>query len=398
MASTSSIIQAMKEITLEDEEEGGLALEVDEEQGKETAFNGFNATLCLVGHFINEGMVDFPAMQQTLAALWRPGRGVFIKEIDINLYLFQFYHEVDIKRVMDGSPWSFNRKTLIIARMKEGVLPRCINLNALDLWVQVHDLRPGFMTERVLKEVGNYVGSFVETCPRNFTGGWKDYMRVRVTVDLSKPLKRKMKLRRTGEEWVWITFKYENVPTFCFICGLIGHSDRFCSRLFDTPEGEIIKPYGSWMRAPLRKATKLIGARWLRDGGAPPEMEQSGRPTDGDNYGANVATEQIRDNDKGAINAIFTQQNHVRGGSHGISNVSGLTDGMDKGGKNKQGINVIESKKRRTDNGLEHGNIMGSNTELGMDSETEEVVSMEHDNISKNVEEAGFYGGVRLSS
>lgn len=41
-----------------------------------------------------------------------------------------------------------------------------------------------------------------------------------------------------------------------------------------------------------------------------------------------------------------------------------------------KGINIIETKKRRTDNGLEHDNIMGLNTEIGVGSDTEDVDSM----------------------
>lgn len=67
-----------------------------------------------MGCFITEGSTDFPAMQQTLSALWKPWKGIYIKELDANLFLFQFYHEIDIKRVMEGSPWSFNRKDLNI--------------------------------------------------------------------------------------------------------------------------------------------------------------------------------------------------------------------------------------------------------------------------------------------
>lgn len=126
MASSSHLIQAMQDITLEEEEEGGLALEGLEEDGEGANFCDYNAKLCLVGRFLSEGVMDFQAMQQTLAAHWKPGKGVYIREVDVNLYLFQFYHEVDIKRVLDGSPWSFNRKTLIIARMKEGDIPRCV--------------------------------------------------------------------------------------------------------------------------------------------------------------------------------------------------------------------------------------------------------------------------------
>lgn len=40
---------------------------------------GFDAKLCVVARFISEGRVDFQAMQQTLASLWKPGMGVYIK-------------------------------------------------------------------------------------------------------------------------------------------------------------------------------------------------------------------------------------------------------------------------------------------------------------------------------
>lgn len=261
-----NITQAINNITLEEEEESVLAFAEDNitDQGETGVV--CNAKLCLVGRFLTEGVLDFQAMQQTLAALWRPGKGVYIRELDVNLFMFQFYHEIDINRVLEGSPWTFNRKVLIISRMEEGINPRCIPLNSIDLWVQIHDLQPGFMSEKVITEVGNQMGRFVCSCPSNFKGVWREYMRIRVTLDLSKPLKRKMKLRKSGNEWFWITFKYENVPTFCFICGILGHSEKYCSQLFEKAENEITKPYGTWMRAPLRRQTKLIGAKWLRSG------------------------------------------------------------------------------------------------------------------------------------
>lgn len=36
-------------------------------------------------------------------------------------------------------------------------------------------------------------------------------MKVRVTVYLDKPLKRKIKFKKTDSDWMWITVKYENV-------------------------------------------------------------------------------------------------------------------------------------------------------------------------------------------
>lgn len=104
MASTSKLIQAMNDITLEDEEEGGMVLGGTDVNEDAVISHGFNNKLCLVGRFIVEGAVDFQAMQNTLASLWKPGKGVHIKEIETNLYVFQFFHEIDLKRVVEGSP------------------------------------------------------------------------------------------------------------------------------------------------------------------------------------------------------------------------------------------------------------------------------------------------------
>ncbi|KAL8118945.1 hypothetical protein AgCh_016437 [Apium graveolens] len=146
------LIQGMNVISLVDEEERGL--EIEQSVGDVTGLQiqGFDPKLCVVGRFISEGKVDFMAMQHTMATLWKPGRGVYMKELDLNLYLFQFYHELDVKRVMEGCPWSFNRCALVMARLKQGENPRNIDLNAMDIWVQVHDLRPGFINQ--IKPIG----------------------------------------------------------------------------------------------------------------------------------------------------------------------------------------------------------------------------------------------------
>ncbi|KAF4404558.1 hypothetical protein G4B88_005944 [Cannabis sativa] len=102
MASSSNLDQQLFEIAIEEESEGGLDLE--ELGPREEEEFVYDWRLCLVGGFITAGAVDFPSMQLTLAALWKPGKGVYIKELDANRFLFQFFHEIDIKPVIEGSP------------------------------------------------------------------------------------------------------------------------------------------------------------------------------------------------------------------------------------------------------------------------------------------------------
>ncbi|KAF4401983.1 hypothetical protein G4B88_017495 [Cannabis sativa] len=115
MASSSQAMEDMEwsygNIELEDEESFGI--EIDDDVEETTLVDD---RWCLVGRFLNARSLDFEAMKHTLAGLWKPGKGLFVKELGPNLFLFQFYHEIDIKRVINGSPWTFNRLPLIFSR------------------------------------------------------------------------------------------------------------------------------------------------------------------------------------------------------------------------------------------------------------------------------------------
>ncbi|KAK6164114.1 hypothetical protein DH2020_000978 [Rehmannia glutinosa] len=203
-------------------------------------------------------------MKNMLASIWRPVKGVFIKDLGPNFFLFQFFHELDMARIQSNGPWTFDNLLLITKRLHIGEQPARVPLFHVELWVQVYDLPFGFMTEKVGKSIGNFIGLFVDSDQHNFMGVWQNYMRIRVAFDVRMPLKRRMKLKNSGGEWVWIHFKYEKLPTFCFYCGFLGHSDKFCAKLFNSPSAPSDRVYGSWLRAPTRKQQSQVGGKWLR--------------------------------------------------------------------------------------------------------------------------------------
>ncbi|KAM6580909.1 hypothetical protein CsatA_004683 [Cannabis sativa] len=263
-------------LELEEEDEVGLvASRVEQEELV------IDTRWCLVGKLLSGRVSDFDAFQNMMAFLWQPGKGMYVKELNSNLFLFQFYHEIDVERVITGSPWTFNKKQLILHRLKEGENPRSVNLHFLDLWVHIYDLEHGFQSLKVVTDIGNLMGKFVESDINNFSGVWREYMRVRVTIDVDKPMRRRMKIFREDRSWFWANFKYENLSTFCFICGILGHSERFCPKLFHTPAHLIQKPYGMFLKANSRRSAEKIGAKWLRSGavgGSSERGEGSSRP------------------------------------------------------------------------------------------------------------------------
>ena len=130
--------------------------------------------------------------------------------------------------------------------------------------MQVYDLPVGFMSEKVARAIGNYIGEFCETDLRNFDGMLQQFMRLKVLLDINKPIPRKMKIKKDGGSWIWIRFKYEHLPTICFFCGIIGHQEKFCEKSFDRPQKVIDFPYGVWLRTRLGRQYQTSSSRWLR--------------------------------------------------------------------------------------------------------------------------------------
>lgn len=57
------------------------------------------------------------------------------------------------------------------------------------------------------------------------------FRRVRVWVDITKPLKRFQMIRLKGNNMAKISLKYERLPHFCFLCGFMSHTKKDCTNV-----------------------------------------------------------------------------------------------------------------------------------------------------------------------
>lgn len=171
------------------------------------------------------------------------------------------------------------------------------------------------MSQRVVKDIGNYIGDYIEADANNFIGVWREYLRVRVSIPLDKPLKRRMKLRKLEENWSWVNFKYETVPTFCFIYGFMGHNEKFCHKIFDTPLETIEKKYGIFMKTEPRRRNHTIGSKWLRQSNHFPGTNSVGDTTAGLGSSGGVIGKRDKSNPLNRGGEIVTVgDNSMKGG------------------------------------------------------------------------------------
>lgn len=55
-------------------------------------------------------------------------------------YSFVFFHKMDLQKVMDGGPWSFEQSMLIVHQLKDTEDPHIVKLQEVEIWVQIYDL------------------------------------------------------------------------------------------------------------------------------------------------------------------------------------------------------------------------------------------------------------------
>lgn len=113
-----------------------------------------------------------------------------IKKIDKNKFLFQFFHAWDMKRVFQGGTWLFENFMLVIRKLRSREDPLLVPLNEVEIWVQIHRLLFGFMSEDVGVLIGNNIGKFIKYDERNNSAAWRKLMRIKVAVNVQTLLKK----------------------------------------------------------------------------------------------------------------------------------------------------------------------------------------------------------------
>ncbi|MBA0803073.1 hypothetical protein Gohar_013322 [Gossypium harknessii] len=184
---------------------------------------------CLVGCFLTASVIHFLTMRNTMTNLWHLVKGVQISNLGEKRFLFKFFHKIDMERVVNETPWTFNNHFLMIHCLEKGEDSLKAPLIFSYFWIQIHDVPQGFRSEAMARQLGDFLGKFVKYDNASLGKGFWNFLRVRVCLDVCRPLKRKKKVMFSPKNYGYVTFKYERLTLFYFFCGCLGHDDSFCS-------------------------------------------------------------------------------------------------------------------------------------------------------------------------
>jgi hypothetical protein len=153
---------------------------------------------CLVGRLGDGKKINKEAFKSVLTRIWHIRGHLFFKEIQDNLWLFEFSDEEDQRRVLEGRPWSYDRTLLILNVFDGKIPPSQMMFDNSPIWIQIHDMPLGCMNRAVARKIGESLGRVEEVAIAEDDVGWGRSLRIRVAIDLFQPLERGRTLLMTG--------------------------------------------------------------------------------------------------------------------------------------------------------------------------------------------------------
>lgn len=146
-----------------------------------------------------------------------PAKVARFQDLNAALMLVEFEDIRDKCRVVRDGPWSFDKQLVLIKEVNGNQPIHRIQLTEALFWIRMHDLPLSARNEYVGKLIGSKVGQVEEVELEEGEMAWGEFMRVRIKIDVTKPLLRGKMLNLGSNGPVWVCFSYERLPDFCFL-------------------------------------------------------------------------------------------------------------------------------------------------------------------------------------
>ncbi|KAK6154992.1 hypothetical protein DH2020_009240 [Rehmannia glutinosa] len=239
------IIEKLQGFSLSSEEKFEISIdETDIAKSKEECGRS------LLGKCFGTKKINFTGLKNTLLKIWQTKDIFVVREIGPNLFQFVFCTQEDKLRVLQGKTWSFDSQYILLREWNDDILAKVDSIHTVELWIQIWNLPYHWMSIETGKKIGSKFGKISDIIIPETGSAKGRHLKLLVEVNLDKPLLRGSKIK-LGEEVCWIDFRYENLMSFCFYCGHVGHLERGCQvRKDELKENNFSEgQFGEWLRA-----------------------------------------------------------------------------------------------------------------------------------------------------
>nr|POE91183.1 hypothetical protein CFP56_51459 [Quercus suber] len=117
---------------------------------------------CLVMKVLSSRSIMLDSLRKNLRMIWKLNKGVQISVLENEMFMVEFGDEKDKKKVLEMSPWSFEKQLVLLQKFKGEQAPKEIQLARSPFWVQIHNLPLKSRTGETGKAIGATLGEVLD--------------------------------------------------------------------------------------------------------------------------------------------------------------------------------------------------------------------------------------------
>ncbi|KAK5794651.1 hypothetical protein PVK06_035890 [Gossypium arboreum] len=200
----------------------------------------------VVGKIMAEEKPNRKAMYRVFKSLWFTKEEVNFVALKVGDIILKFVCLEDRSRILNLMPWLFDNCLFSMMPFVKDKDIDTYEFNMSPFWLRVYNVPLEYIDCQTVLDVGKVIGELVAIDWKDRNRGWIEFIRLKIKINTSKPLRRIVKLvGRNGVE-IMCVLNHERLPDFCYLCSLIGHTTKRCRNKVEGPKSNVLDlQYGS---------------------------------------------------------------------------------------------------------------------------------------------------------
>ncbi|CAN0827144.1 hypothetical protein LINGRAHAP2_LOCUS902 [Linum grandiflorum] len=193
--------------------------------------NVADADLSLIGRVFWPLPKPIHNLQQAMARRWRISpQSLEVFEVPHGLIQFVFPTEEEKVRIFQSQPWAFKSAIISLVPWELPTQDLFDRLQFQALTIQLKDLPSQYNNMAFGSKLVQPLGALVDAGLFSTQPGGQGsrFVKCIIKIDLLKSIHGRIQARFGGRHPFWVRLRYEDLPTVCFTCGLLGHGHDHC--------------------------------------------------------------------------------------------------------------------------------------------------------------------------
>lgn len=166
--------------------------------------------------------MPLPLLRSTAQLVWKVHGKFTVKQIG-SCYVFEFQDEESKLKVLEGGPYFFSRRFLVLKEWKRMLVPATNHPPTIPVWVKFHRLPFEFWTEVGFSKIASTIGKPIHVDEATATKKRLDFARICIEVDAADELPNDITIAVKADS-VTMGIEYQWLPSSCQKCNVFGHT------------------------------------------------------------------------------------------------------------------------------------------------------------------------------